>query len=122
MRRQPFMSCAPKHCAVMPVVPMRRKPNIQNTTFCIIVPTATAPMNASEPRCPATVVSHSPSSGMVMLLIMAGMVSRSISLFSRIMVVACRRAARRVQSYEIRARAQNARLPLRLFAPLPDMY
>ncbi len=85
--RSATASSAPKACAVSPVVPIRRKPNSQNVTLIIIDPTAMAPMKLSAPRWPAIAVSHKPSSGTVILLSIAGTLSRIISLL--ILISAC---------------------------------
>ena len=42
--RSAAVSFAPKACAVMPVVPIRKNPNSQNVTLIIIEPTAMAPI------------------------------------------------------------------------------
>ena len=70
----------PSACDVIPLVPMRRKPNIQYITLNVIPPTAIAPMYAAAPRWPTIATSTSPKSGTVMLLTMDGRAILSISL------------------------------------------
>lgn len=65
----------------MPLVPIRRKANIQYIILNNIPPTAIAPMYAAEPRCPVIATSISPSSGTVMLEIMLGRAMSRICLF-----------------------------------------
>jgi hypothetical protein len=67
LARNACVSPAPCACDTSPVVPMRKKPNPQNTKLKKTPPSATPPMYSGPGKCPATAVSTADRIGCVRL-------------------------------------------------------
>ena len=74
-------SCAPKACAVSPLVLMRRNPKVQYSILINVPPTEMAHIKDLSPKCPAIAKSTKLSNGIVMLVAMAGRAIFRILLF-----------------------------------------